>query len=245
MTGWRRPDLLHKVRMHADPPTFPDDARPEAVILLHGLARSARPMARMAQAAREAGYRALNLEYPSRTAKVEALVDAHLLPAVQALLREGVARIHFIGHSMGGILVRQLLHAHPFAACGRVVMIGTPNRGSELVDRLGWLAPFEWVNGPAGFQLGCAPDSLPNRLPPAHGYEAGVIAGTRSYNPVYSAMIEGPDDGKVSVARAQIDGMRDLLVLPVNHTFMMLDPTVIQQALHFLRAGRFARHAPA
>lgn len=215
-------------------------ATPDAVIVLHGLARTARPMEKLARAAREAGYVAFNRGYPSTTASVQALVDAHLAPLVRDALATGAPRIHFIGHSMGGILIRQYLATYELPQVGRVVMIGTPNRGSELVDRLGWLAPFGWINGPAGNELGTGPDSLPNRLPPAT-YEAGIIAGTRSYNPAYSAMIEGPDDGKVSVERAKLEGMRDMLVLPVNHTFMMGDDEVVRQSIRFLREGRFAR----
>lgn len=213
---------------------------PDAVILLHGLARSARPMEKLARAARDAGYLAFNRGYPSTTAGVRALVDAHLAPLVREALGTGASRVHFIGHSMGGILIRQYLAAYELPQVGRVVMIGTPNRGSELVDRLGGLAPFGWINGPAGIELGTGPDSLPNRLPPAT-YEAGIIAGTRSYNPAYSAMIQGPDDGKVSVERAKLDGMRDCLILPVNHTFMMQDGEVVRQSIEFLREGRFAR----
>lgn len=210
----------------------------ETVILLHGLARSARPMEKLAQAARGAGYTAVNLDYPSTTATIEALSDAHLAPVIEQVLASQATRIHFVTHSMGGIVVRQYLATHPLPQLGRVVMMGPPNRGSELVDRLGAYAPFAWVNGPAGHQLGTAPDSLPNRLG-AVAYPVGVIAGTRSYNPLYSALIEGPDDGKVGVDRARLEGMEDFLVLPVNHTFMMRDERVIRQALFFLREGRF------
>lgn len=211
----------------------------QAVVVLHGLARSAAPMEKLADAVRAQGYRVLNLGYPSRTAPVEPLVDAHLAPAVRRLIDEEATQVHFVGHSMGGILIRQYLATHPLPQLGRVVTIGTPHRGSELVDKLGWFPPFAWINGPAGFQLGTAPDSLPNRLPPAR-YPLGCIAGTRSYNPLYSALIAGPDDGKVSVASAQLDGQSDVIVLPVNHTFMMRDDRVIAQTVHFLREGRFA-----
>ncbi len=210
----------------------------ETVILLHGLARSARPMEKLAEAALEAGYAVVNLDYPSTTETIEALSDAHLAPAVEQALASKATRIHFITHSMGGIVVRQYLATHPLPQLGRVVMLGPPNRGSELVDRLGSFAPFAWVNGPAGHQLGTGPDSLPNRLGAA-SYQVGVIAGTRSYNPLYSSLIEGPDDGKVGVARARLEGMRDFLILPVNHTFMMRNEHVIRQALYFLREGRF------
>lgn len=221
---------------HLSPPSA--SSAGQTVILLHGLARSARPMEKLAQAARGQGYSVVNVDYPSTLASIERLTQAHLVPVVERALAAQTTRVHFITHSMGGILVRQLLANRALPELGRVVMLGPPNRGSELVDHLGAYAPFAWVNGPAGRQLGTGPDSLPNRLGPVT-YPVGVIAGTRSYNPLYSALIKGPDDGKVGVARAGLDGMRDFLVLPVNHTFMMRDDRVIRQALCFLREGRF------
>lgn len=214
--------------------------RRDSVIVLHGLARSAAPMEKMAAAARRANYAVLNLDYPSTTAEVEPLVESQLLPAVRKLLDSGAHKIHFLTHSMGGILVRQFMATHALPQLGRVVMMGPPNRGSELVDKLGWLPPFRWVNGPAGYQLGTGSDSLPNRLPPV-SYPVGVIAGTVSISPLYSWLIPGRDDGKVAIARMQVQGMADFIELPVNHTWMMRNDEVIRQSLYFLREGRFDR----
>lgn len=213
---------------------------PEHVILLHGLARSAGSMRKLAQATRARGYAVLNLDYPSTRATIEELAATRLAPAVEQVLQAGAARVHFITHSMGGIVLRQYLATRTPESLGRVVMLAPPNRGSELVDRLGRYAPFVWVNGPAGNQLGTAADSLPNRLGPV-AYPVGVIAGTRSFNPLYSALIEGPDDGKVGVARARVEGMADFIELWENHSFMMRSDEVIRQALHFLRCGHFDR----
>lgn len=214
----------------------------ECVVLLHGMGRTAFSMQPLADRLDAAGYRTVNRSYPSTTANIETIA-ATFIPEAVAACGPKPRRIHFVTHSLGGIVVRCYLQTHTLPPGSRIVMLAPPNQGSELADRFrddGW---YQWLNGPAGQQLGTDAQSLPNRLAPIP-FEVGVIAGRRTLEPWFSMMIPGEDDGKVAVARTHLLEMRDFLAVDHGHTFVMYGTDVARQVLHFLRKGVF-EHPPA
>lgn len=207
----------------------------ECVILLHGLGRDARSMEPLADAFRKRNYPVANVDYASRSAPIGVLSER----AVDAGVRRCPpnATLHFVTHSLGGILVRYYLAAHGSPhRLGRVVMLAPPNHGSEVVDELRDTWYFDWFAGDAGRQLGT--DGLPGRLGPVD-YELGVVAGTRPGNPFFAPWLPEPHDGLVSVESTRVPGMRDFAAVPYPHRVIMRQPEVMALALAFVETGRF------
>lgn len=208
----------------------------ECVILLHGLARTESSMSKLDSALTEAGYQTVNQAYPSRQDTIQNLADNAISDALKGCPE--ASKINFVTHSMGGILVRQFLSNHVIDNLNNVVMLGPPNQGSEVVDKLSGYPGFKFLNGPAGLQLGTGEMSVPSNLG-AVDFNLGVIAGTKTINYILSTILPKPNDGKVSVVSTKVDGMKDHISLPVTHTFMMRDRQVIKQVLRFLADGHF------
>ncbi len=205
----------------------------DTVVLLHGLGRTRFSMAIAAGRLRKAGFRANSIGYRSLRRSIEehAALVSKQLPDVAA------GKLHFLTHSLGGIVLRQLAATNRPANLGRVVMLGPPNRGSRAAGKFRDWILFRSIFGPTGQQLVDDPEAPPNRLGPVD-FELGVIAGNRGLTPL-SMFLEGENDGVVSVREAMVEGAADFRIVPRGHTFMMNSRGVLDQAIHFYRHGRF------
>lgn len=210
----------------------------ECVVLLHGLNRSWRAMRPMAEALQEAGFTTTNVDYPSQSGTIEEIAPVAVGLGLHDCRETGATRIHFVTHSLGGILLRYQNKHDPIRDLGRVVMLGPPNQGSEIIDKTRDWPGFEMLSGDVGAELGTDAGGMPALLGPVD-FELGVIAGTGTINIFASAMLPDPDDGKVSVASTKVDGMDDFLLVGNSHHYITRSEVVIRNTESFLRNGRF------
>ena len=214
----------------------------ECVILLHGLARTSSSMKTMEKGLLQAGYQIVNLDYSSREKTIEDIAAQDVAGGVTLCEQAGAGRIHFVTHSLGGIVVRLAMRNQKPEKLGRVVMLAPPNQGSFVTDRLKKWWFYRRLNGPAGQELGTGSESLPNRIGPVD-YPVGVIAGNRHafFDAWFASFIPDENDGKVAVEHTRVDGMADFLLVPETHPFIMNADKVIEETIYFLRQGTFIR----
>ena len=218
----------------------PAGVRCEGVVLLHGIGVGSWTLKKLDQALQRRGYATLNLDYPSRKKPLEELAEDIHAP-IAAFAEQCNVSIHFVAHSMGGLLARVYISRHRPARLGRVVMLGTPNGGSEVADLLKDLPIYRAVFGPAGLQLSTAQHPVLAALPPPD-YAVGIIAGCRTIAPIASAFVlPRPNDGRVSVASATLVDMADHIVVKASHTGLPRNTVAIEQTIAFLHDGRFSR----
>ncbi len=216
----------------------PGFAQDECVVLLHGLARVSNSMGELENKLQRAGYSVANVSYPSRRHGISTLAEDAVSRGLERCGTRSPEKIHFVTHSLGGILVRAYLDEHSLLGLGHVVMLGPPNQGSELVDCLILIPGFRFVIGPAGVELGAVKGTIVPKLGPV-GFDLGIIAGTTSIFPLFSLFIPGPDDTIVSVESTRVEGMNQHLVLPVTHSLMMRNNVLIDHVIHYLKTGGF------
>lgn len=208
------------------------------MVLMHGLGRTQTSMVVLAQRLQQAGYNVTSVDYNSRGGSLTEHVET--LAAEVSSCCAAASRVHFVGHSLGALVIRQYLADSPPEALGRVVLLAPPNQGSELADWFRQL-PFGNLLGPTGKALGTRDTDIPASLPLPE-YDVGIIAGNRSLNPIGSALIPGPDDGVVGVEHTRIDGV-PLIVVRQSHTFLMNSRSSAEAIIGFLRTGTFPDEA--
>jgi rhomboid family GlyGly-CTERM serine protease len=224
---------------HSHSKKHPPQGGKECVILLHGLCRSSLSMGFIERALKQSGYAVLNLDYASTRKSITDIALDDTARAVSRCRRLGYERIHFVTHSMGGIVVRRYLQDHRLPEGSRLVMLAPPNQGSELMD---WAAAsfprLIRLAGPGAPQLRTGDRTLLARLNPVSA-EVGIIIGNTSWNPYFSDILPGGDDGKVTVEGAKLAEMTDFLIAPCNHTTILFKPMIQRQVVSFLEHGRF------
>ena len=216
----------------------PARALQDGVVLLHGISRTARSFRKMQAALEASGFATLNLDYASRRNPLEMLAD-DIHSAIAGFATGVDGSLHFVCHSMGGLLARVYLARYRPQRLGRVVMLGTPNGGSEIADRLKNFSAYRAFFGPAGQQLGTQRDAAVDAILPPVDYPVGIIAGNRSIDPITSVFLPKPHDGRVSVANTRLDGMADHVVVNTSHPWLVRNSVAIEQTIAFVRDGRF------
>ncbi|MDD4351900.1 MAG: alpha/beta hydrolase [Candidatus Gracilibacteria bacterium] len=208
------------------------------VILLHGLGRTSLSMLRLARFLRKQGYYVHNIGYPSRKYPIEKLAEHNLKEALEKYCTDQNKKIHFVTHSMGGIIVRYFLSKYKPKNLGRVVMLSPPNKGSEIADFFQKYKLAKFIMGDALSQLGTDKNSLPLKLA-LPDFEFGVIMAKQPIAKLDSLIFSGESDSIVSVESAKLANMQDFMIIPGTHSFIMYDKKVIQATARFLESGKF------
>lgn len=212
----------------------------DTVVLIHGLGRTHRSMWMVGAWLRFCGFRVVSIGYPSRCVSIADAVEHHLMPALLKLEIEEGTRVHFVTHSLGGIVFRAwAARRDPAFPFGRAVLLAPPNRGSQIIDELGQWRWVRWLLGPVSAELGTGLGSTPNTLGPLPP-ETGVIMGNKDTLPVFRHFLGSESDGVVTIASARGEGDGEFFLLPANHATIILQPAVFRAVNRFLKTGSFA-----
>ncbi len=217
---------------------YPDSGH-DYVVLLHGIGGFSYSMTPLAKELHKQGYTVINVNYPSTLYDIPTIAETFLDSVITTRCIDPERKIHFVTHSMGGIVTRYYLKNHiEELNLGRVVMLSPPNNGSEIVDAFKSNVTMESIFGPAFNQLGTDSSGIVHSLGLVE-YEVGIITGNKAFNIPGAMIIPGDDDGIVAVKSARVEGMIDFEVIEVSHTFIMLNKKIIKDVACFLKKGNF------
>jgi hypothetical protein len=218
-------------------------SRDQCIILLHGLARSSVSMKAVEWRLEEEGYFVVNNSYPWLGKNIEEIAPPAVEEGLTACREAGKSQVGFVTHSMGGIVLRQYLQSKSIAGMWRVVMLAPPNQGSMMADQLMANEMIEPLLPKPARQLGTGDNSIPKMLGPVD-FELGIIAGSNTRTIGSVGLDEVENDGTVAVEETYVEGMQDIIVMPVDHSFLMWRSEVLDQVVQFLHRGNFD-HAQA
>lgn len=210
-------------------------AHSDCVILLHGLFRTNHSMTKLETILKQHDYIVVNDHYPSTKKTIEQLANDFIPPMLYQCLKHHPDHIHFVTHSLGGIMLLQYLQTHPLSKVDKIVMLSPPNHGSPWANVMHNNKMVQLILGPSIQELTTSHEARSLKGP----YKIGIIAGSASFNPFGSMVFDGPNDGIVPVSSMRMQQMNDFIVLPVTHTFIMRNDQVITQILCFLKQGKF------
>ncbi|MBV2122910.1 MAG: alpha/beta hydrolase [Candidatus Thiodiazotropha sp. (ex Ctena orbiculata)] len=207
----------------------------EIVVLLHGLGRNKTSMWLLASRLEDAGYYVKRVEYSSLDQNPDEILQ-DISSQIYQCCQKHTHSVHFVGHSLGGLMVRAYLQYNKVDKLGKVVLLGTPNKGAEAADHFSnsWLME---ILGPTAKALGTGENSFPNSLKAPY-YPVGIIAGEIN-NKLNDPVIPGKDDGLVSVEATKIDGMTDFIIIETGHSSMRYNSEVAEQTIEFIKNGMF------
>jgi pimeloyl-ACP methyl ester carboxylesterase len=204
-----------------------------AVLLLHGAWMHPLVMAYLVQALRREGFAAHALGY--RT--VRDPLEAHLSRLARRIEKLEAARVHLVGHSLGGVIVMRYLQRVADQRIGRAVLLGSPVAGCRAAVRFAERAGGELMMGQS---LAMWREPFDVSVDPR--FEIGAIAGTRALGlGAVVTRLPKPNDGVVCLDETRFPALRDHLVLPVGHTLMLMSSRVALQTASFLKTGAFRR----
>lgn len=214
-------------------------AKKDIVVLLHGLGKSKSSMWLLRSRLENAGFTVEAIGYHSLDRPPEQILR-DVTKEINSIHVDSNQTVHFVGHSLGGLLIRAFLDSNKSQKLGRVVLIGSPSKGTPFVDHF----RDEWwmkLAGPTANALGTNEKSFPHSLHPPY-YPVGVIAGVSNIIN-NEQFIPGEDDGVVPVESTKIEGMTDFIKIKTSHSMMNYNEAVAEQTIEFLRHGKFKKEA--
>ena len=216
-----------------------DSSKKEFVFVLHGLAGGGLTISPLANRIEDAGFETQIIDYKTLGTSPDEIMT-EVSKKFEDAMPDTNTTVHFVGYSLGSIVIRAYLDRNKIENLGRVVLIAPPNKGSPIAD----FCKDTWVIDLFGETinfLGTDSSSFPNSIGDPY-YPVGIIAGigTSSFNNFY---LPGLDDGIVPLESTKLNSTTDLIEVNESHVWMKFKKTIAKQTIEFLNNEKFLRDA--